>query len=964
MHEEEKMSGRLNGLLALILLIIALSFYAQAQAPADVSIQSVNFKSQQNSNVYPGSSNAQLRIDVQFNVNASNPIGNLKNLPPGFSPSSGYSTSSGGRDLYGNAARNVTAGETIYFLFYLNIDKSVQPGTYYIDFSITYMGSNGDIITDYFRIPVQISPYPTPQIIVTSYAWNPAGYPGTHGTSLQITLENDGQSTLSSASVNILLPDGISIDNSQIQLGTLNSGSRISVTFSGIDIDSNVQPGNYTAYLQVNALMTTADGVSYNSTFNIPFEIAVLQLPEKYRELNVLSAYWGDVRPQPAYSNSMYAQLNVIYVNAGDYAISSIQTVLVSSYISPVQVAAVYYGSLQGGSSTTMTYYLSINSSSFLQEIPMKAVVFYRVDLGGGSYVEVGDDLNFTVNIESYPLANEKNPISLVSWGWQNGYSVFPKTRGAILSITVSNNLPFSISGANFTLLLPEGFDLDSSTREIFASNPIPAYGSFSMQFKINVGDVSPGSYRALVLAEYLVNSGGPGFKQITALPINFNISDESEAVQVLNWGWTEGSADVFSYGSNYYVIIRNLKFDAVNNPVLLVYLPSGFLFSSTNTSMGGVLPASSQSVSQVIPLQNIQEYIQQSVSSNIMSSSAPSSYQKGSSLYFTFPLNINLNSTGTYYANASLSFVDVWGNMREIQLKLPLTVYGSVNYIDVRISGMLDIRNKYTNLTVLVKNEGSSPAYNVYLTLSPPSSILTPQSSSSILIASPSTIYIKKIDAGQTISIPVTFVYNPFSSQSIMGSTSIVNYGVVPLQISVQYRDAGGQQHSFNNQIAIAVEPFIDLSLSGVSTFLSNGTLRVSGMLINYGSQTAYRISIDLFASNSSASTFIGDLDAGSQTAFRLDLQVPPSINKENVTMVISYYNGYNELTRKVVEFSVTAQPPEAPVQTTQQPSLLSVTEIRIAVVMVGIFLLLSGMLIFRMYRAHSKKIREMEEA
>ncbi|MEM0060772.1 MAG: hypothetical protein QW726_02430 [Fervidicoccaceae archaeon] len=386
--------------------------------------------------------------------------------------------------------------------------------------------------------------------------------------------------------------------------------------------------------------------------------------------------------------------------------------------------------------------------------------------------------------------------------------------------------------------------------------------------------------------------------------------------------------------------------------------------FSSTNTSMGGVLPASSQSVSQVIPLQNIQEYIQQSVSSNIMSSSAPSSYQKGSSLYFTFPLNINLNSTGTYYANASLSFVDVWGNMREIQLKLPLTVYGSVNYIDVRISGMLDIRNKYTNLTVLVKNEGSSPAYNVYLTLSPPSSILTPQSSSSILIASPSTIYIKKIDAGQTISIPVTFVYNPFSSQSIMGSTSIVNYGVVPLQISVQYRDAGGQQHSFNNQIAIAVEPFIDLSLSGVSTFLSNGTLRVSGMLINYGSQTAYRISIDLFASNSSASTFIGDLDAGSQTAFRLDLQVPPSINKENVTMVISYYNGYNELTRKVVEFSVTAQPPEAPVQTTQQPSLLSVTEIRIAVVMVGIFLLLSGMLIFRMYRAHSKKIREMEEA
>jgi len=941
--------------------------HADAQSPADVSLQSVNFKSQQNYNVYPGSSNAVLRVDFLFNVNATNPSAKLTDLPAGFSPSSGYTTVSGARDLYGDRAKNVTSGETVYFEFYLNVDKSVAPGTYYATIAVSYISSDGAYITDYFTIPLQISEYPTPQITVVSTSWSPAGYPGTYRTSIQVTIENDGDSAISSATVNITLPNGISTDSPQQQIGALSIGSRTTITFSQVDISESVDPGSYTALLYFTAAATTKDGVSYNASFSLSFNISIDPVPSKYSELKISSAYWGDVRPGPVYSNSLYAQLNLVFVNDGEYAISSIEANVTSPYLIPIQASSVYYGSLAGGASTTLSYYVSINSSSAsLQEISFVTQVKYRIDLGGGSYLIVKDLLPYNVYIERYPLASNGSAVGIASWGWYNGYSVFPETENAVLVITVGNKMPFSISGANFSLILPPGFSVDSSTRVIFAGSAIPAYGSFSMQFKVNVGSVSPGNYTAFLTVEGVVNSGGPGYRIEEVLPFSLAVNDPSNAVEAIEWGWKEGSADILSYGANYFIIIRNLKFDAVNNPILYLELPNGITFSSTNLSRGGVTPASQQVSSQVVPIQTIQEYIQQiSQSSYQAGGGVAASYQKGSSIYFAFPLNIMLNSTGTLYANASLSFTDAWGTMRKVNFTIPIQVYGTVSYIDVKILGKLDIRNRYTNLTVEVANNGTSPAYNVYLTLSPPSSLLSSQASNSILIASPSTIYIPAIGAKEAISIPVMFVYNPFGIQSYGGGSTLINYGVVPLQVSVQYRDPGGQQHSFSNQIAIAVEPFIELSLTQMASSLTNGTLKINGMLINYGSQTAYRVNIVALVDNTSYSYFIGDVDPGSQSAFSIQVSVPQEKKSVNVTLEISYYNSYNELNKREEAFQVFSSQPATASTTSpqQQLSILNLTEVKIAVAMVGIFLLFAAVLIYRMYSSHAKKLKEMKE-
>lgn len=963
----KRMKVRSFPLVFLLLLSVAYFTVALSQSPANTFIQNVNFKTQQNTDVYPGSSNAQLRVDVTFNVNATNPTGKLESLPSGITPSSGYGTSSGARDLYGNNAKNVTAGETVYFIFYLSVDKSVKPGTYYSEFSVTYITDGGNIETDYFQVPLTISEYPSPNIIISSVNWNPAGYPGVHGTSLQVTLENQGESSIVSATADIMLPSGMEIDNPQVQLGALGTGNSATVTFSSIDISEDLPPGNYSAFLNINALMQTQDGVSYNSTFNVPFTLSISSVPSKYKELSVLSAYWGDTRPQPVYGDSLYAQLNVQYINLGDYTIDSIQTQLSSPFILPVRTASAYSTPINGGGAATLNYYVSLNVSSIQKgTIPAYINVTYRVDLGGGAYLTIKDVLKIGLDVEGFPLGNGTPRIGLVSWGWYNGYSVFPNTKGAIFSITISNNLPYSISAANFTLLLPDGFSLDTSTEKIVVGNPIQSYGTYTMQFKMNVGGVSPGNYTALLLSDFIANSGGPGVKYSEITPIELSIDNLTDSIEVLNWGWKEGSVDVFSYGANYYITFRNLKFDGVSNPVLYVSLPNGFLLSSTNTSAGGILPSSPYTATpQIIPGSEVQQYIQNLLSgtSQSSSSSAPSTYSKGSSIYFSFPLNVMVGAVGSYYANATLSFIDAWGTLREYKLEIPLTVYGAINYIDVRIIGDLNIMNRYTNLTLEITNHGSSPAYNVYISLSPPSSLVSSQTSNTILLASPSTLYIAKLDANMTERIPVTFVYNPLGAQSISGATAIINYGVVPIQVSIQYKDAGGIQHSFNNQIALAIEPFIKLSLTQVSSSLSNGTLRVNGLVVNYGSQTAYRVTVEVEASNASSSYFIGDIDSGSQTAFSVQLSVPSNARKENVTVILTYYNNYNELKRESISFEVVGQPSQNITQTQLPQGTAGLAEIRVALAMVAVFLLLTGVLIYRMYRSHSRKLREMIE-
>lgn len=242
-----------------------------------------------------------------------------------------------------------------------------------------------------------------------------------------------------------------------------------------------------------------------------------------------------------------------------------------------------------------------------------------------------------------------------------------------------------------------------------------------------------------------------------------------------------------------------------------------------------------------------------------------------------------------------------------------------------------------------------------------PPNTLLSGQQST-VLLVSPSTYYIDDISPNSEKRIPITFVFNPLSLQSAYGLTTIMNYGVVPLEVTLVYKDPTGSQKTFKNYIAIAIEPFIEIVLSDIKAQLLNNTLKISGTIINYGSATAYRLSIKAVVGDYESTFFVGDLDAGSSNAFRIDKELPPGYKPNIAYLHITYYNAFNE--QLIREIPVSIMEYVYPTQTTIQREQTLVSRISIygLLAMVALFVLISGILIFRLYRSHMKKLESAE--
>ncbi|MGB9830784.1 MAG: hypothetical protein ACPLSP_01785, partial [Fervidicoccus fontis] len=253
--------------------------------------------------------------------------------------------------------------------------------------------------------------------------------------------------------------------------------------------------------------------------------------------------------------------------------------------------------------------------------------------------------------------------------------------------------------------------------------------------------------------------------------------------------------------------------------------------------------------------------------------------------------------------------------------------------------------------------NYGSSPAYNVYVTLSPPSTI-TSGASSSLLLATPSVFYIKEIPPNSNMSFPVTFAFNPLGAQSFSGASTIINYGVAPLNIQISYEDPQGNSKSFTTSLALSIEPFIDIALTGGQAIYSSNDIKVTGTLINYGSSTAYRVEVVGSTGKQTSSYFVGDIDPSSQYAFRVDIPASQYVPIVNIT--ISYYNAFNENINRTLQLSVINQQVNETSATTTTSTSEMPEEYIIALFIVAIFLLGAGYIIYRMYKTHQKDIEK----
>jgi len=892
-----------------------------------------------------------LRVDVQY-VGASriySIAGQLKDLPSGISPS--YSSTSPARDLSDTAKTSASPGDVFYFEFYLDVDKSVDPGVYAATLVISFRNETSQLSESY-SIGLVVAQYPQLNLLAVDTSWSPGAYPGTTSTSLRVTIRNVGDCDLRNAIVKLRLPSGMSPEESTTRLEALARGDQATIEFSDIDVGEDVRPGNHSATLYIDGVAQTPDGVAYNAFTTVPLTIEVEAPTADLYVLKLFSTQWGEARPSPTYPSSKYAPLTITIVNVGKYDVTSLTARANSQHLEPVKSEQVYSARIYSGGSCDLTFYFNVKESapqSFSVTVDLK----YWIDLGRGTLVKISDSQSAQVFVERY-VGTESEGLYVISYGWLNNYNVFPRTDNATYQVTVANRLPFSVRGLKASLALPSGFRGDRGPTAIaYVEGPVRSYSTTTLSFRVSVDDVRPGAYKAALTLDYVVESGGPGSRRVEEYEVSLGVVNDSEALELVSASWLRSAAEPGTYGSLLRVDIRNNYVDSMSGPVLELSLPQGFFSSIDNSSRVKVAPATPEAIQiaqQAIP-QNLQAIISM-IRPTTPSPSQAQQYSRGDIISFLVPLNVLVNSTGTYLAAGDVSYVDSWGCARKCRIEVPLVVLGSTKYVEVRFSCSLSAKSKYTNATLWLRNIGSSPMYNVELTIRPVQSA----TSTPLLIATPSTIYIDSLSPNSQVAIPVTLAFNPTGYQSAMGATTVVNYGVVPLTVSISYKDPNGYSHSFDTTVTIALEPFIDIVVKDLRAEASSDTLEVSGTLVNYGSATAYRVEVRVCAGNSSSSSFLGDVDPGSQTAFRVKVLVPGDVG-DTAKLCVGYYNIFNEHYEREVTISITrAQPKVEERPTGEAPSAFYGV---LAIAIVAAFLTSAGLLIFRLYKSHVRKIR-----
>ncbi|MEM2961331.1 MAG: hypothetical protein QXU67_06970, partial [Candidatus Bathyarchaeia archaeon] len=650
-------------------------------------------------------------------------------------------------------------------------------------------------------------------------------------------------------------------------------------------------------------------------------------------ELLLTSVYWGSPNPTPVYSGSQYVPLTLRFINDGRYDIVGAVVKAYSVFLTPIKNSEALAAGLAPGSYSSATLYFNVNADA--GRIPLNILVNYVFE-------EFGVHLNITRDFEVY-LPVEKYSASasnlmVVSSGWQNNYNIFPRTENATYQVTLTNRAPFPAGGIILSLKLPRNM---SSSRSTYIEGPIGSLSTFTASFMVSVGYIQPGTYNATLTADFILLSGGPGIRCIEEFNLTISINDDSQAMEFIGARWYEGSVGPNTYGAHLIISLRNNFVDSMRGAVLELNLPDGLLNALDNTSYVRVSPISVglPGISQPTQIQDLSEIIGTYLGASQMG--ATQAFSRGDILTFVANIHILDISLGIHNLRSELSYIDQWGTRRSVKTSVPVTILGRTEYIEVSTDGSLSVRSRFTNISLSIRNAGSSPAYDIYL-------IISPYQGMPILIASPAINYIRVIGASEVVNVPINLAYNPLGFISQVGGVTTITYGPVPLMISVVYRDASGALKSFNNTLTVVVDPFIDLLIKDVRATGKSSSSTVSGVIINYGSATAYRVKAVFEVRDVNESRLIGDVAPGDELAFRIDL---PRYGESGM-LRIEYYNIFDELASREMLLNIELQP-ETPI--TPIPSEGIGFETWIVVAAVIIFLSLAFLLIYRALRSRS---------
>ncbi|MEM1794872.1 MAG: hypothetical protein QXI00_00455 [Sulfolobales archaeon] len=772
--------------------------------------------------------------------------------------------------------------------------------------------------------------------------------PTARGVRVSTLITNRRSEPISITRIKTVTPLGLKV------LGIEGDCSRVTLAGGGtctlsvvLQIQDDVKPSTYTLELEVEYVKTIAGASLYNTeVLYIPLQVEALE--DYTPDVRLLEVFWGVQQPVPAFPNSRYVPVTIVFQNLGRYDAVSVSARAWSDLLTPIVDSAACAARLPQGGTCSIVLYFDIPASTGGFLWLNVSLEYYMTAFGTNARIVK----LYSVQLYVEPFEQYGGALVPISWGWLNNYNVFPNTENATYVVTIANRIPYSVTGVMVELYLPQGFRGNRGSVSIaYIDGPIRSYSSVNIGFRVTVGNVAPGTYSAVMRLDYVVLSGGPGVRVAVEHKVEIAVVDDSRAVEVVSTSWLEGSVEPGTYGALLNLVVRNNFVDGMTGVFLQLELPRGVFSSIDNTSTVRLPPISQQVIQSFVGTGRLQQTVLTQLLQQVSATST--SHSRGDMINFVVPLNLLVNATGTYVANATLYYIDSWGTPRQCKFEVPLTVLGSTRYVEAYLDGgTLRISSRFTQAVLKLRNVGSSPAYNVYVTIYPTAQL-------PVLIASPAVNYVDKIDPNRDVELVLTLVYNPMGVY-VTGAQTVVSYGTVPLLVGVIYRDVSGRPKMFNTTLVVVVEPFVDLVLRDTRAVVSAGTIRASGVVVNYGSATAFRAGVRICTHvNECAESFIGDIEPGAQRAFSVSLVTQASVRDVNLTLF--YYNAYNEL--QYFTYSLPVSAVTTPTPATTPAEQLFVTERWVAIAAVAGFLVVVAFIIYKVASSYYRKLKTTSE-
>ncbi len=769
--------------------------------------------------------------------------------------------------------------------------------------------------------------------------------PNQRDLTIRIYLTNIDVYAVSTLVVRPELPPGFELKGvSGTCLGGVASGSTCYLDLV-VDTSRNLSVGLHVAKLSLLVVERVGQSLQMASeSLEIPL---LVQNPLSYGPNIVpITWFWGVNTPRTVYGFEKHVPVTVRIANIGRYGASSVIAMLVplTKGVEPIVNQVMCANTLAPNAMCSATFYLNLLNVS--GSARFKLVVRYEIT-SYGTLVETSK--SFVLRLGVSKFAGGRG-IVVVSSGWENSWPVYPGTQNATYTITLANRWPYTVSGINLTLYLPPGFTHRGRNYvTTYVAGPVRSLDTFTASFTVTVGkDVAPGTYRAKLVVSYVVNVGGSQLRWVDVRYVDMLVQSVSSAVQLVEVRWVGSAPEPGTYGAMLRIVFRDNYVPSMSGTTLTIELPRGFTCAVNNRSVATLAPT----MVSPLPTASMKLPSQQAALVALLTAQQAGrqpSISAGSFITFLVPINVLVNRPGTYQAKAILSFIDNWGNVRNLSFVVPLTILGSTKIVEVEAQNSVSFENGSATLRLLVENVGSAPMYNTYMYLIPKSPIAIPKNA---------VLYLGTVPPGKKMSVNVTLVYNPFSIVSMGGAA--VQYQSLPIVVSFVFRDALGYVHQFNSSVSVTIKPFIYIAIgSDTSARYEGGSLIVSGTVINYGIVTAHSVWVYACVDGKCSSTFVGDIDEASQAAFRVE--VPGVPMTKTVELRITYLDNYGVEHVKVFKLPVKVENVTVTATVTAQQNF--VTPAHVAVIAaVAIFLTGVGIAIARYLRRHAARSESSE--